>query len=74
MLIDYWVMVIDNILFISNKHSYKTLFQILPINSPEDTMDVTETLNYKYSPTPPTLVIHEVRVLCPMWSQTRWTG
>ena len=48
MLIDYWVMVIDNILFISNKHSYKTLFQILPINSPEDTMDVTETLNYKY--------------------------
>ena len=56
MILEYAVMVIDSILFIPNKHSHKTLFQILPIYSLEAKMAATETLKYKYPPTTPTLV------------------
>ena len=52
-------MVIDSILFIPNKHSYKTLFQILPIYSLEAKMAATETLKYKYTPPHTPLLLNE---------------
>ena len=59
MILEYVVMVIDSILFIPNKHSYKTLFQILPIYSLEAKMAATETLRCKYPPSHPPLLLHE---------------
>ena len=59
MILEYVVMVIGSILFIPNKHSHKTLFQILPIYSLEAKMAATETLRCKYPPSHPPLLLHE---------------
>ena len=56
MILEYVVMVIGSVIFIPDKHSHKTLFQILPIYSLEAKMADTETLKYKYLPTTTTLV------------------